>query len=65
MSSSTRMNSWHYLLVEDEHLTRSAMGRAVRDAGHTLEEAGDGITGQQLALEKNYDAIILDLGLPG
>ena len=65
MSSSTRMNSWHYLLVEDEHLTRSAMARAVRDAGHTLEEAGDGITGLQLALEKNYDAIILDLGLPG
>ncbi|MCY2937971.1 MAG: response regulator transcription factor [Planctomycetota bacterium] len=65
MSSSTRMNSWHYLLVEDEHLTRSAMACAVRDAGHTLEEAGDGITGLQLALEKNYDAIILDLGLPG
>jgi DNA-binding response OmpR family regulator len=33
--------------------------------GHVVDAAGDGITGMHLALVNQYDAIVLDLMLPG
>ena len=53
------------LLVEDEPAVRDAVERALRGAGHQAELARDGRQGLELAMTNPYDAVVLDLGLPG
>jgi len=53
------------LLVEDEPAVRDAVDRALRGAGHKADLAREGPAGLQLAMTNPYDAIVLDLGLPG
>jgi two-component system response regulator MprA len=53
------------LLVEDDPSVRGAVERALRHAGHTPGLATDGIRGLEQATAVPYDAVILDLGLPG
>jgi DNA-binding response OmpR family regulator len=54
------------LIVEDELRLAENLGAALRDgAGFAVDYAKDGIEGEQLALNGHYDAIILDLMLPG
>jgi two-component system copper resistance phosphate regulon response regulator CusR len=53
------------LLVEDEEKTSSYINRALSELGFTLDVAVDGIEGLHLATEYDYDAIILDVMLPG
>jgi two-component system response regulator MprA len=53
------------LLVEDEPAVRDAVERALRSAGHKADLAKDGRMGLEMATSNPYDAIILDLGLPG
>lgn len=53
------------LIVEDEpRLLRSLTG-ALEDEGYQVDTAADGIEGASKAETTNYDAIILDLMLPG
>ena len=53
------------LIVEDEpHLARQ-LGAALGDGGYAVDTAADGSRGDQLARVERYDAIVLDLGLPG
>jgi OmpR-family two-component system manganese-sensing response regulator len=52
------------LIVDDEaDLTRS-IGRALTREGYTIDVAHDGDTGCQLALEQEFDLLILDWMLP-
>src|SRR5438876_3625486 len=53
------------LLVEDEPAVRDAVERALRGAGHKAGLAREGPAGLELAMTNPYDAVVLDLGLPG
>lgn len=53
------------LVVEDETRVRSFIRRGLVEAGMALDEAPEGPLGLELALAHDYDAIILDLTLPG
>ena len=53
------------LLVEDEPAVRDAVDRALRGAGHKADLAREGPAGLELAMSNPYDAVVLDLGLPG
>jgi heavy metal response regulator len=53
------------LVVEDEARVRSFLLRGLSEAGMAAEVATDGEEALALARTAAYDAIILDLGLPG
>lgn len=53
------------LLVEDEEKTSSYINRALSELGFTVDVAANGTDGLYLALEYEYDAIVLDVMLPG
>lgn len=53
------------LLVEDDPVLASALEKALNASGFVLDRAADGVTGETLGVSEPYDAIILDLGLPG
>jgi DNA-binding response OmpR family regulator len=53
------------LIIEDNRDLAANMFDFLEAKGHIVDAAGDGITGMHLALVNQYDAIILDLTLPG
>jgi two-component system OmpR family response regulator len=53
------------LVIEDETDLLSALCQLLREAGYAIDEASDGKTGLFKALGTDYDAIVLDLMLPG
>jgi two-component system OmpR family response regulator len=53
------------LIVEDETRISDFLQRGLRAEGHFCIIANDGETGLSLALEGNFDLILLDLMLPG
>jgi DNA-binding response OmpR family regulator len=55
----------HVLLIEDNLDLSANVGEFLESRGNTVDYARDGVQGLQLASGEGYDAIILDLGLPG
>jgi DNA-binding response OmpR family regulator len=53
------------LIIEDNSDLAANIYDYLEDRGHTSDAAADGITGLHLAVTNDYDAIILDLMLPG
>jgi len=53
------------LLVEDDPSVRGAVERALRGAGHKVDQQISGDKGLAAATANPYDAIVLDRGLPG
>jgi DNA-binding response OmpR family regulator len=53
------------LLIEDSQRLRSALETGLRKAGYAVDTARDGRDGLWMALENDYDVIVLDLMLPG
>jgi two-component system OmpR family response regulator len=53
------------LVVEDELELLSIIARALRENGYAVDEASDGEDGLYKAQTWSYDAIVLDLMLPG
>lgn len=53
------------LLIEDEPGIVDFVRRGLEAEGFTVEAALDGIEGERLALSDSFDAIVLDLMLPG
>jgi DNA-binding response OmpR family regulator len=53
------------LLVEDHADLAANVGEFLESRGHQVDYAADGLSGLHLAAVNAYDAIILDLGLPG
>jgi two-component system copper resistance phosphate regulon response regulator CusR len=53
------------LLVEDEEKTSSYINRALSELGFTVDIAANGTEGLYLALEYDYDEIVLDAGPAG
>ena len=52
------------LVVEDEPTLCAQLIQAVSAAGHTVESASDGATAHYLGDVEDFDAVVLDLGLP-
>ena len=53
------------LIIEDEAPLRRTLERALREEDYLVESAADGPTGLALALHGAFDAILLDVMLPG
>jgi len=52
------------LVIEDEGLLRLQLKLGLEQAGYVVDDAADGKVGLYQATEYNYDAAIIDLGLP-
>ncbi|MFV0298114.1 MAG: response regulator transcription factor [Hyphomicrobiaceae bacterium] len=52
------------LIVEDDRETAHFVHRGLKESGHMPEIAGDGETGQEMALSGSFDLIIMDRMLP-
>src|SRR3954468_19614495 len=53
------------LLIEDDRKLSTALRRGLEADGFTIDTAFDGDDGFWMASEGDYDAIVLDLMLPG
>ncbi len=53
------------LLIEDHHDIARMVGGYLEAAGYVIDYATDGVTGLHLAVSEDFDAIVLDLMLPG
>jgi len=63
--SDPRLGLVRVLIIEDEPAVRDAVERALRGAGHKADLAREGPAGLEMAMTNPYDALVLDLGLPG
>src|SRR5579885_522790 len=52
------------LLVEDDRRLNHTLGLSLSEEGYAVDNAFDGVEGQELAEATAYDAIILDVLLP-
>src|SRR5690349_19475221 len=55
----------HVLLVEDERKVASFIARSLKENGYNVDVAENGRRALDLASRANYDAILLDVRLPG
>ena len=53
------------LLIEDNERVTQFVVKGLKEAGHTIEHAGNGRDGMFLAASEPYDVIIMDRMLPG
>ncbi len=53
------------LLVEDEPSAARFIAKGLREASHAVDLAADGTTAAEQCHENDYDAVILDVMLPG
>ncbi len=65
MTERGAVHELRVLVVEDEPGIRDFLSRGLANAGFLMTVAADGIAGEQLALSETFDAIVLDLMLPG
>lgn len=55
----------HLLLIEDEEKTSTYLSRDLNESGFIVAVSAEGPEGLHYALEFDYDAVILDVMLPG
>ena len=53
------------LIIEDNRDIAANLGDYLTDRGHEVDYAFDGVTGLHLAIVNEFDAMVLDLALPG
>ncbi len=53
------------LVVEDEDDLRGSLKQSLMEQGYAVDDVGSGLEAIHQALETNYDAIVLDVILPG
>ncbi len=53
------------LIIEDDATIAANLYDYLEARGHSIDAAADGVTGLHLAITQTFDAIVLDLGLPG
>lgn len=53
------------LIIEDDATIAANLYDFLEERGHSIDAAADGVTGLHLAVTQTFDAIVLDLGLPG
>lgn len=54
----------HLLLVEDSMANQAVASEILERAGYTITVANDGLEGYERAVEKVYDAILMDVSMP-
>ncbi len=54
----------HILIVEDDEVARDYLAKALREAGHTVDVAGNGLEGLHMASSIAVDLAIVDRMLP-
>ncbi len=52
------------LIIEDDNQTASYLCKGLRESGHVVDHSGDGQDGLFMAMENEYDAIVVDRMLP-
>jgi len=52
------------LIIEDDKEASRYLAKGLKEAGHVADQAADGGTGLDLALENDYDVLIVDRMLP-
>jgi len=52
------------LIVDDEQALREVWTLGLRDFGHTVETAGDGMDGIKMIGTQSFDVILLDINMP-
>ena len=55
----------HVLVVEDDAALADGLSRGLSAGGFDVDLASDGVSGLDMARRSDYDAIVLDLMLPG
>ncbi len=58
-------DSMRVLVVEDDTQIASFVSKGLREAGYTVDEAHDGDEGRAMASTSDYDALVVDIMLPG
>jgi two-component system copper resistance phosphate regulon response regulator CusR len=58
------VNRVRVLLVDDSEKIRECVAQALRESGYAVDSVGDGKAALLHAVTSEYDAIVLDLGLP-
>ena len=53
------------LYVEDDPSNRMLVGKLLENAGHTVIEAIDGLSGVKQAREQRPDLVLMDINIPG
>ncbi|MCC7080000.1 MAG: response regulator transcription factor [Burkholderiales bacterium] len=53
------------LIIEDDRSIATNLYDFLSAGGHAVDAAADGVTGLHLAIAQPFDAIVLDIGLPG
>lgn len=53
------------LVAEDDARLRKHLVAALREAGHEIDETGDGLEALKLLVSRRYDAGVLDITMPG
>lgn len=53
------------LIIDDDARTRAFVAEGLRQQGQTVDEAPDGDTGLHMALDGDYNAIVVDRMMPG
>lgn len=62
--ASMNVGSRTLLVIEDDDDSRGSLATLLRLMGHVVQTAHDGLSGMQQALARDYDAILVDIGLP-
>ncbi len=55
---------YHILVVDDEARIRSIIRKYAEFEGHTVTEAGDGMSAVRLCRQESFDIIIMDIMMP-
>ena len=63
-SNVCNIGHMHILIVEDDQVARDYLAKALREAGHTVDVADDGLEGLHLASSIALDIAIVDRVLP-
>ena len=54
----------HILLIEDDNDAASYVIKGLKESGHIVDRASDGEEGLYLALDSNFDVLVVDRMLP-
>src|SRR4051794_11611648 len=60
-----RFSAMHILFAEDDRQLRTSITRGLREASYTVDQAATGPQAMALVATNEYDALILDVLLPG
>jgi len=64
MVSATRRASVRILIIEDDQVASDYLAKALSEAGHVVDQVGDGADGLARAARGSFDVLVVDRMLP-